>query len=262
VRYGGPVIEDERRVALLYDVARRLTSFTELDPLLRDATVRARDLLRVEGCSLLLLDERRNELYFPVSSQMASREAAEATIRETRFPADRGVAGWVLREGRAVRVDDVGSDPRFYSGVDRATGTTTRALLCAPLRTRTGTIGVLEVVNPLAGSFAPGDLEFLEALAADVAVACEKARLYERLRGETIALRRVCRLAGVVLAAFGVALAAGTVVASLAWALPLGELAGRPAMLAGVLLVVAGLALARVGSGWLVQPTPTPATPS
>jgi GAF domain-containing protein len=262
VRYGGPVIEAESRVALLYDVARRLTSFTELDPLLRDATARARDLLRVEGCSLLLLDDRRTELYFPVSSQMASHEAAEATIHETRFPADRGVAGWVLREGHAVQVDDVARDPRFYAGVDRATGTTTRALLCAPLRTRTGTIGVLEVVNPLAGAFAPGDLEFLEALAADVAVACEKARLYERLRGETVALRRVCRLAGVVLAGVGVALAAGTALAHLAWALPLRELPGRPGTLAGVLLAVAGIALARVARGWLVAPTPKPVTPA
>ena len=148
----------QSRVELLYEVARRVTSFTELDPLLRDATARARELLRVEGCSLLLLDDRRNELYFPVSSQIASHAAAEETIREIRFPADRGVAGWVLREGRATIVDDVGRDPRFYAGVDRSTGTTTRALMCAPLRTRTGTIGVLEVVNPLAGRFEDGDL--------------------------------------------------------------------------------------------------------
>src|SRR5438876_4392991 len=50
------------RFQLLYDVARSITTFTELDPLLRFATRRARELLRAEGCAILLLDRRRGAL--------------------------------------------------------------------------------------------------------------------------------------------------------------------------------------------------------
>jgi GAF domain-containing protein len=135
---------------------------------------------------------------------------------------------------------------------------TTGAILCAPLRTRAGNIGVLEVINPVGGRFDAGDLAFLEALAADVAVACEKARLYDRLRGETLALRQICRVAGLGLAAVGLVFAAGAVYAHLARALPLRELAARPAMQTGALLVAAGITLARVARGWLVRATPTP----
>jgi len=219
---------------------------------------RARELLRAEGCFVLLLDRRRGELFFPVASQAASHEVAGAALQDTSFPQHAGVAGWVLREGRALRVDDAANDPRFYPAVDRVTGTTTRAILCAPLRTRAGNIGVVEVINPLDGRFAPEDLEFLEAPAVDIAVAREKARLYDRLRGETLALRQVCRLAGFGLALLGILFAAGATYSQLARALPLHELPARPAVLTGILLLAAGVLLARVAGGRLVDATEEP----
>jgi len=179
----------EGRFQLLYELARSITTFTELDPLLRFATRRARELLRAEGCAVLLLDRRRGELFFPVASQAASHEAAGTALEETSFPQHAGVAGWVLREGRALEVDDAASDPRFYSAVDRVTGITTRAILCAPMKTRAGQIGVVEVINLLDGRFAPEDL----------------------------------RLAGLGLATMGIVFAAGATYSHLAWALPLRE---------------------------------------
>jgi Nif-specific regulatory protein len=113
-------------------------------------------------------------------------------------PAERGIAGAAIQSGKCLRVDDVQEDPRFYADVDRATGMQTRALLSAPLITRRGTIGVIQVVNPRSGArFSDDDLAFLEALAGSIAVAIENARLYahvkeseERLRTQVGALRR------------------------------------------------------------------------
>jgi hypothetical protein len=50
-----------------------------------------------------------------------------------RFPAERGIAGSVLNNRTAERVDDPASDPRFYSEVDRRTGVVTTSVLAAPL---------------------------------------------------------------------------------------------------------------------------------
>src|SRR5439155_3572510 len=96
--------------------------------------------------------------------------------------ADKGVAGWVLQQGKPALVSDVGRDKRFYAGVDRRSGAQTRELLCAPLRTRHGTIGVIELRNKREGAFTQEDLVFLDALAGSVAVAVENARLYEQVR--------------------------------------------------------------------------------
>jgi GAF domain-containing protein len=244
------------RLHLLYEVNRRLATFTDLAELVRYTTSRTRELFGAEGCALLLYDRDRGELRFPVASQSEARRAVEARLAEVRFPADRGIAGWVLARGEAVLVEDVRSDPRFYAGVDQLTEMTTRTVLCAPLRTKSGNIGVIEVVNPAPGAATGDDLEFLTALAGDIAVAHEKVELHDRLRGEVIGLRQACGLAGVGLGLVGVLLVAGMITKQLAWALPLRELPLRPGPWVGLVCALVGGVLVAVGRGWLVGRTP------
>src|SRR5438128_2682694 len=60
----------------------------------------------------------------------------------------------------------------------------------AALVAREGTIGAIEVVNPRSGAaFSDEDLQFLETLAASIAVAIENARLYARIKASEEKLR-------------------------------------------------------------------------
>ena len=238
------------RLHLLYEVTRRLATFTDLDELLRYATGRTRELLDAEGSAVLLLDPARREFTFGVASQSEARQATSARLLEIRFPAHLGVAGWVLAHDEALAVADAQQDPRFYNGVDQVTNITTRAILCAPLRARSGNIGVIEVINP-ARQPAAEDLEFLEALASDIAVAHEKTALQEELRGEVVGLRQVCRVAGLGLLALGTLLALGAVYVQLALALPLRELPTRPGVVDGLVCLLLGALLSAAGRGWL-----------
>src|SRR5437867_13148830 len=101
---------ESARLQLLNDVNRRLATFTALDELLRYATRRGRELLDAEGCAVLLLDGARHEFHFPVASQSEARAASEARLADVRFPANQGIAGWVLAHDEAVLVADAGSD--------------------------------------------------------------------------------------------------------------------------------------------------------
>lgn len=245
------------RLDVLYEVNRRLASFTDLGELLRYATRRTRELFEAEGCAVLLLDGKRRELYFPVASQSESRHGSEARLAEIRFPADRGIAGWVVTHGQGALVNDVSADSRFYADVDRRTAVTTRAVLCAPLHTAWGIIGAIEVVNP-GKSWTPEDLEFLLALAGDIAVAHEKVAVQEQLEGEVLGLRQVLGLLGGGLLVLGVLAVVTVTLVHLAWALPLGALPTRPGMLLGLMLLFVGAVLLAVGRGWLVRRTPAP----
>jgi GAF domain-containing protein len=236
---------------LLADVSRSLATFTDLDELVHFATQRTRELFEAEGCALLLLDETRREFCFPVASQRQSGASAER-LAEIRFPADRGIAGWVLQHDESTLVPDTASDARFYDAVDRETAMRTRSLLCSPLRTRRGNIGVLEVVNPGPGHLEPADLEFLDILASEIGVAYEKAALYRELAREVVDLRGFCRTAGAVLAALGVLFALAATLYHRARVLPWAELPTRRGMIAGVLCVLIGATLIAVGRGWLV----------
>src|SRR5574341_2106883 len=175
------------RLRLLYDLGCAFAARVDLDELSALVVAKCRDAFDAEGVSILLLDAHRNELYVPYVAD-ADPEVT-ARLLSLRFPADRGIAGAVLQSGRSVRIDDVATDPRFYGGVDRRTGVTTRNLLCAPLTSRQGTIGVVQVLNRRdGGSFTDDDLAFLDALAGSVAVAIENARFYAQLKQQVAAL--------------------------------------------------------------------------
>jgi GAF domain-containing protein len=247
------VTDASNQLRVLSDIGRSLATFIDLDDLVHYATRCTRDLFAAEGCALLLLDREKAEFCFPVASQRDSRAISAAQLAEIRFPADRGVAGWVLANNEAAVVADTAQDPRFYNAVDRQTAMHTRALLCAPLRTRSGNIGVIEVVNPGEGRLGRNDLDFLDALASEIGVAYEKAALYRELEREVIDLRRFCRISGLGLSILGVLLAGTAAFFHRARVLPWSELPAHRGVLLGGLCVAIGLLLIAVGKGWIVS---------
>lgn len=238
-----------QQLELLYEVNRQLATFSDLEEIERYITRRVRELFEADGAALLVLDRSRNELTFPIASQRESGSRTSQALSEVRFPAPAGIAGWVLHQDEAAAVPDVTQDQRFYGGVDAETGFATKCILCAPLRTRDGNIGVLQVVNPAQGAGGADDLRFLEMLAADVGVAHEKAALYARLRDEAVSLRSVLTGAGVVLGLGGVLVWTATALTLLARALPLSELVSRPGTYAGFVAVAVGAVLLAIGRG-------------
>jgi GAF domain-containing protein len=117
----------------------------------------------------------------------------------------------------------------------------TRTLIAAPLRTTTGALGVIEVINPAAT--AEGDLEFLEAIGSTVAVAHERAAYSSALRNEAAGLRRLAGLAGAILIAVGIGVVFAAALVHAARALPMGELVTEPGVFLGGLIAIAGLVL-------------------
>jgi Nif-specific regulatory protein len=182
------MVDQESRLRLLYDLGCAFAARIDPDELIPLVIKKCCETFAAEGTSVLLLDEDGRELRFPYAAG-ASPEV-ESQLARLRIPADRGIAGTVVQSGKGTRIDDAQADPRFYADVDRVTGLTTRALLCAPLATSRGTLGVIQVVNRRAGGgFSGDDLALLEALAGSIAVAIDNARLYARVKGSEETLR-------------------------------------------------------------------------
>jgi Nif-specific regulatory protein len=168
-----------RELLALYEIGQAISSIQDLDYLLQLAIEKV-TLLDIESASIILLDEERNELYFKVADD--TRVGHQQRLREVRFPATQGIAGWVIREGKSEIVLDTDRDPRFYRDVDVHTGTKTRSIICAPLRTKDRTLGVLEAINKRQGVFTTDDVRLLEAFANQLALALENARLIQELQ--------------------------------------------------------------------------------
>jgi len=98
--------------SLLLELSRAFSALMELEALLPFIMAKTNEVFAAESCALLLLDGAQQELFFPVTSDV-SLERAER-LKAMRFPADKGVAGWVLQQGRPTLVPDVSRDERFY----------------------------------------------------------------------------------------------------------------------------------------------------
>ena len=190
------ISQNSARDMMIYELGNLFTARLGLEELIPLVISKCRELLDAGGVSILLLDEERDELSFPYVSE--DDPAAAGRLSGLRIPASSGIAGAALRSGQAEKVDDPQSDPRFYSGVDRKTGITTRSLLVAPLLTDDGRLGVIEAVNPRGQEFfTDADLALLEKLALSIGVAVQNARRFsevkasaEQLQAQVGALRR------------------------------------------------------------------------
>jgi transcriptional regulator with GAF, ATPase, and Fis domain len=175
------------KLSLLFELSRAFSALVELDELLPLVNAKTREVLDAENCAIMLLDPATDELFFPVSSDVSAE--VEGKLKVVRFPADRGIAGWVLQHRKGTIVPDASRDERFYGDVDRASGAKTHDLLYAPLRTRNGALGVIGLRNKRRGAFDKDDLAFLETLAGSIAVAIDNARLYSQLKTSEQKLR-------------------------------------------------------------------------
>jgi hypothetical protein len=168
-----PVSRDPRLLA--YELGQAFGAHRKVPELIAFAVARCRELLKAEGVAILLLDRENDELYFPYSAEEDPLIAAH--LSHIRFPAYLGIAGKVLRTARSLRVDDVSADRWFFAGVDEKTQRITRSLVCAPLISPQGALGVIEAVNPLNQErFTDDDLALLDALAETLAGAIENVR--------------------------------------------------------------------------------------
>ena len=94
----------------------------------------------------------------------------EAYNRKTKIGPNIGIAGHILVSGKAEIVNDVLSDPRYVPGDNEM-----RSLICAPLTTQNGTIGVINISHNEPVNYTAQDLKLFTALASQAAAAIENA---------------------------------------------------------------------------------------
>jgi signal transduction histidine kinase len=175
----------ERRInalMALQDISRTLTSELDLKRLLSKIVHAAVEVLDASTGSLLIWDQSDNSLIFAVTE---GGEGEGQNLELRRMPADQGIAGWIFTHRQPVIVEDVSQDKRFFKGIDESLGSHTSSLIGAPLMTKREMVGVIEVLNKRSGEkFNEQDLDTLNALAGQAAIAIVNARLYLQIREE------------------------------------------------------------------------------
>jgi signal transduction histidine kinase len=168
-------IHKPERYAELLEVGQVITSEMNFDVLFPLVIEHTNSIMDTEASSVFLFDQRTDELYCLVSTDLKKSEI--------RVPATKGISGWVFQHQTHSVVNDTMGDPRFDASVDAKTGFHTRNMLCVPLVNRQKEcIGTLQTLNKREGHFTSEDIEVMISLSNYVTVALENSRLYEELK--------------------------------------------------------------------------------
>jgi putative nucleotidyltransferase with HDIG domain len=165
----GPLDEAEGTTQLFRILARanRIASNTELDELLAEMLELIALVCGANGGTLYLLDRETNELVFKV---VYGDKEAQKLVGQ-RFSIDKGISGTTIREARAIIVEDLQNDPRWFGSLV-ATSTTLKNTISFPLLVRSEAIGVVQVFN-----YTHTPLELAQLLGNRMASEIEKAVL-------------------------------------------------------------------------------------
>jgi GAF domain-containing protein len=154
----------------------------------------ARAIFSAKASSIFLLDEEAEELVFEAVAGEGSDE-----LVGRRFPADTGIAGWVLATRQPLVLEDVEGDPRFGREAAESTGYVPKGIMAVPLLHEDTALGVLSVLDrPKDTRFTLAEMDLLSRFANQAAIALDLLLRARRARaaldGADEELRRLAQL--------------------------------------------------------------------
>lgn len=159
-------------VALL-KIGQAVSAETDIDTLLKVIAEETKSAIQADRCSVFLYDKKNNEVWSKVALGMDSQEI--------RFPANKGLAGHVVKTGETINIKDAYSDKRFNKEIDLQTGYKTKTILCMPIKNlKQEIIGAFQVLNKIDGYFSEEDEDLLVAIGSSAGIALENAQLFQQ----------------------------------------------------------------------------------
>jgi len=141
-----------------------------------------------ENCSLMLKDPNSGDLTICAARGKNEEKSVFYLDRSgngRRFKSGEGIAGWVLKEGQAVMLNDVVREPRFVNvagiendDINNNGNNKVNSLICFPIREKEQVVGVFNLSHSKKGAFNEGDKLALAYISNQVGAALTSARFF------------------------------------------------------------------------------------
>jgi len=175
----------QKQLALVEMVSERISQVTDLDVLTQQITDLVQTTFNYNYVAVFLTDKVRQRLYFKASTMDEEHPCLPEERPEFESPNHPGFAlgehmiGFVAQTGQELIANDVAQEPR-YKEVDSLADTQAEVVL--PLIIEDDVLGVFDVQAEEQNAFDENDLIVLRALADNIAIAINRARLYQGLK--------------------------------------------------------------------------------
>ncbi len=181
-RLSGELGRKVRELSTLYEVAGyEMATITSSSPGIDDCLDRTLDLvhrlLEVDACSIMLLDERAQELYVH-----AGRGAGPKPAVTLRLRVGQGIAGRAAATGQPVVAENLAHDRRYLQ--HPGGGHPGSTLLAVPMLAQNRVVGVINVRSLSARRFTDDEVRTLQLIAGRTALSVDNARTRDHLEAE------------------------------------------------------------------------------
>lgn len=169
------LFEEVKQKALQFDslvkVSQSITSEDYLDEILGLIVVVTAEMLNSKICSIMLLDEKQNELVIKASQSLSFEYKKKPNVKA------RGtIAGDAIKAKKPVVVYDVRKEER-YGFRDLAVKEHLTSMLVVPMVVKDKAIGVINVYTKKKHTFMQEEIDVLQMVANQAAVAVENTHL-------------------------------------------------------------------------------------
>ncbi len=167
---------EKQKLEIILDAYKGISSILDLNDLADFVTDKTVQIAEAEKASLMMVDELKGELV------LKSFKGLDKEKVVWRMKLGELIAGWVAKEGQALLVTDIDSDPRFKL-YPKGPRYKTKSFISLPLKTDSRVIGVMNVTDKLAQTqiFTEEDVRYLSLLAHQAVAQIENIRLCEEL---------------------------------------------------------------------------------
>ncbi len=157
--------------SLLYEVSRAIVSNRYLEEILALVVSLTAQLMNSKICSLMLLDEEKQELTIK-----ATQSLSEVYREKPPLKVGESVIGRAVKKKQAVCVLDVTKDKDYkYPEIARDEGL--RSMIAVPMMIKSRVIGVLNCYTTSEHQFTPEEIQMLSGVANQAAIAIENTQL-------------------------------------------------------------------------------------
>lgn len=177
----GQLQREKQNTDTLLRILTEVSSSLDLDRALNRTLSLLNDATGAEQGTILLVHAEDNLLHYRAGYGYLSDRTSSSNKGFT-LKIGEGLAGWVVKHREAVQIDDLFEDPRWVRST--ATGQDHRSAIAVPMSVGEDAIGVLMVFHRAQNFFSPELLNLVTAIAGQVAVAINNARLYELIRDQ------------------------------------------------------------------------------
>jgi Nif-specific regulatory protein len=161
------------------------SNYSDIHALLSHILESATRFCEGESSSILLLDRKKQELYFETALGIKGPDVKGYTLK-----VGEGIAGWVVQHNKPLINNDIDNDKRHQKHISQEIDYHLSNMIAVPMRLKDECIGVIEVMNKLDGkAFTDEDVEWVEIFATQAAMAITNARNIEQARNEIQLLR-------------------------------------------------------------------------